>query len=54
MRPNGGEVSWVRVDVGLVVILLILSGILVFPLQNIFKNVWGIFFPLFDIKILKN
>lgn len=48
MCDEGGG-SWVGVDTGLVVTSLVLSGISVFPIQEISKNVWGFF--LFDTKL---
>lgn len=50
MCSRGGG-SWVGVDVGLVVSSLVLSGISVFPIQEISKNVWVGFFSVFDIKL---
>ena len=50
VRCSGGGGSWVGVDVGLVVISLVLSGISVFPIPKIPKNVRG-FFSLLDIKL---
>lgn len=42
MCDEGGG-SWVGVDIGLVVTSLVLSGISVFPIQEISKNVQGFF-----------